>query len=284
MTKHVKIYEVGPRDGLQNHKQIIPTKSKIALIDALSDCGFSHIETTSFVSPKWVPQMADAVAVIGGIKRRIGTTYAALTPNMRGYHAAKGSNIDEVAIFGSASEGFSQKNINCSIEESFSRFIPILEQAKIDNCKVRGYISCVTDCPYDGPADPAKVVEVALRLLDMGCYEISLGDTIGAATPNTTSKLISLMLNYIPAKVLAGHFHDTNNRALDNIRVCLDAGIRTFDASVGGLGGCPYAEGAKGNVETATVVKMLHELNFETGLDMNKLAEATEFAKQLAEG
>ena len=283
MPEHVKVFEVGPRDGLQNQKRIIPTESKIALVDALTDCGFSHIETTSFVSPKWVPQMADAADVMAGISRRKSTTYAALTPNMHGYKAAMSAKVDEVAIFGSASEGFSQKNINCSIEESFSRFIPIMEQAKIDKCNVRGYISCVTDCPYDGPTDPKQVIEVALRLLEMGCYEISLGDTIGAANPDTTFKLISSMLNYMPADLLAGHFHDTQNLALENIQVCLDAGIRTFDSSVGGLGGCPYAEGAKGNVDTLSVVNLAHNVNFETGINIEKLAKASAFAKSLSE-
>lgn len=283
MPEHVKIFEVGPRDGLQNQKRIIPTESKIALVDALTDCGFSHIETTSFVSPKWVPQMADASDVMAGISRREGTTYAALTPNMHGYKAAMKAKVDEVAIFGSASEGFSQQNINCSIEESFLRFTPIMEQSKIDNCNVRGYISCVTDCPYDGPTDPKQVIEVALRLLEMGCYEISLGDTIGAANPDTTYKLISSMLNYVPAAQLAGHFHDTQNLALENIQVCLDAGIRTFDSSAGGLGGCPYAEGAKGNVDTLSVVNLAQGLNFKTGLNIEKLEKASAFAKSLSE-
>lgn len=283
MNNHVRIFEVGPRDGLQNQKRIIPTESKIQLIDELSDCGFSHIETTSFVSPKWVPQMADASAVMAGISRRKGTIYAALTPNMHGFNAAMDAKADEVAIFGSASEGFSQKNINCSIEESYLRFAPIMDAAKIDKCKVRGYISCVTDCPYDGPTDPKQVVDVALRLLEMGCYEISLGDTIGAANPGTTHKLVSSLLNYMPADVLAGHFHDTNNRALDNIQVCLEAGIRTFDSSIGGLGGCPYAEGAKGNVDTLSVVKMVQGMKFETGLNVEKLAEVSTFAKSLSE-
>jgi hydroxymethylglutaryl-CoA lyase len=283
MPDHVRIFEVGPRDGLQNQKRIIATEDKIKLVDMLSDCGFSHIETTSFVSPKWVPQMADAAMVMAGIDRRQGTKYTALTPNLRGYEAAIDAGVDEVAIFGSASEGFSQKNINCSIEESFLRFTPLIKQAKIDNCNVRGYISCITDCPYDGPVVPDQVIKVALRLLDMGCYEISLGDTIGAATPETTYRLISSMLNYIPSEVLAGHFHDTNNRALENIQVCLEAGIRTFDSAVGGLGGCPYAEGAKGNVNTISVVNLLHEMKFETGLDVDKLEKASAFARSLSE-
>jgi hydroxymethylglutaryl-CoA lyase len=206
-----------------------------------------------------------------------------LTPNLKGYNAAIDAGVDEVAIFGSASEGFSQKNINCSIDESFIRFSPIMMQSKIDMCNVRGYISCITDCPYDGDIKPEQVVKVALRLLDMGCYEISLGDTIGAATPEKTHKLISSMLNYMPVEMLAGHFHDTNDRALENIQVCLEFGVRTFDSAVGGLGGCPYAEGAKGNVDTVSVVKLLHEMKFETGLDIDRLEEASIFARSLSE-
>ena len=282
MLDHVKVFEVGPRDGLQNQKRLIATEDKIKLVDMLSSCGFSHIETTSFVSAKWVPQMSDAADVMAGISRKEGTAYTALTPNMRGYAAAIHAGVDEVAIFGSASEGFSQKNINCSIEDSFSRFTPIMEQAKIDKCKVRGYISCVTDCPYDGPIDPDQVIQVALRLIEMGCYEISLGDTIGAATTETTQRLTGLMLNYMPASILAGHFHDTNNNALDNIEVCLEAGIRTFDSAVGGLGGCPYAEGAKGNVDTISVVNMLHEMKYETGLNVDNLKKASAFALSLS--
>jgi len=283
MPDRVKIFEVGPRDGLQNQKRIIPTEDKIKLVDMLSNCGFSHIETTSFVSPKWVPQMADASAVMAGISKKHGTAYTALTPNMRGYEAAMAAGVDEVAIFGSASEGFSQKNINCSIDDSFSRFSPLLTRAKFDRCKVRGYISCVTHCPYDGQIDPEQVIKVALRLLDMGCYEISLGDTVGAATIETTRNLISSMLNYMPGSVIAAHFHDTNNTALENIGVCLEAGIRTFDSATGGLGGCPYAKGAKGNVDTVSVVKMLHEMKFETGLNVEELNKASTFAKSLSE-
>ncbi len=283
MLEHVKIFEVGPRDGLQNQKRLISTEDKVNLVNMLSNCGFSHIETTSFVSPKWVPQMADAAAVMAGISKKSGTAYTALTPNMQGYEAAISAGVDEVAIFASASEGFSQKNINCSIEDGFARFLPILERAKIDKCKVRGYISCVTDCPYDGPTDPDQVVRVALRLLEMGCYEVSLGDTIGAATTKTTHKLISSLLNHLSKSVLSGHFHDTNNTALENIVVCLEAGIRTFDSAVGGLGGCPYAEGAKGNVDTVAVVNMLHDMKYETGLNIENLNKAATFAQSLSE-
>ena len=283
MPDHVNVFEVGPRDGLQNQKRLIPTEDKIKLVDMLSSCGFSHIETASFVSPKWVPQMADSAAVMAGISRKDRTAYTALTPNMRGYEAAIDANVDEVAIFASASEGFSQKNINCSIDESISRFTLILERAKFDKCNVRGYVSCVTHCPYDGPTDPDQVIRVALRLLEMGCYEISLGDTIGAATTETTHNLVSSILNYMPSSVLAGHFHDTNNNAFENIGVCLEAGIRTFDSAVGGLGGCPYAEGAKGNVDTVSVVNMLHGMKYETGLNVESLKKASAFAKSLIE-
>ncbi|MEO1918865.1 MAG: hydroxymethylglutaryl-CoA lyase [Paracoccaceae bacterium] len=283
MSDRVRIFEVGPRDGLQNQKKIIPTKDKIRLVDLLSESGLSHIETTGFVSPKWVPQMADAAEVMAGISKRAETNYTALTPNLRGYTAAIAAGVDEVAIFGSASEGFSQKNINCSIQESFTRFIPILSQAKVDKCKVRGYISCVTECPYEGSTAPDQVIRVALRLIDMGCYEISLGDTIGAANPETTYKLVSSMLNYIPETIIAGHFHDTRNVALENIQVCLELGIRIFDSAVGGLGGCPYAGGARGNVDTVSVVNLLHEKEYETGLDVNKLADASAFAISLGE-
>ncbi len=284
MNNHVKIFEVGPRDGLQNEKRLIKTADKIKLVDMLTDCGCSHIETSSFVSPKWVPQMADAAEVFAGISKRTSTVYSALTPNLRGFEAAAAAGADEVAVFGSASEGFSQKNINCSIDESISRFTDVVEAALSKKYNVRGYVSCVTDCPYDGPTHPDKVVQVALKLLELGCYEISLGDTIGAATPETTDLLISAMLNYMSPDVLAGHFHDTSGRALENIGVCLEHGIRTFDSSVGGLGGCPYAGGATGNVDTVAVVTMLEDLQFETGIDLGKLKKTAEFAKSLIEG
>lgn len=281
MAEHVRIFEMGPRDGLQNENRMIATVDKIALVDMLTACGFSHIEVTSFVSPKWVPQMADAAEVLAGIWRKEGVVYAALTPNLRGYEAAKQAGADEVAVFGSASEGFSQKNINCSIKESFERFIPVLEAAKIDKVKVRGYVSCVTDCPYDGPTPPEKVAEVAAHLLEAGCYEISLGDTIGAGTPESVERMLSAVLAVIPAEKLAGHFHDTHNRALDNIEVSLDHGVRVFDAAVGGLGGCPYADGAKGNVDTLSVARLLESKGYETGLDLDRLQHAADFAISL---
>ena len=284
MPETVNIFEVGPRDGLQNEARMIATQDKIKLIDMLSGGGFSNIETTSFVNPKWVPQMADAADVMAGISRRLGTKYSALTPNLQGYDAAVAAKVDEIAVFGSASEGFSQKNINCSIEESISRFSDVIKKAKSDKCNIRGYVSCVTDCPYDGPTAPDQVIFIASRLLELGCYEISLGDTIGAATPETTHKLISSMLNYMPANILAGHFHDTKGRALENVQVCLELGVRTFDSSVGGLGGCPYAVGAKGNVDTVEVVKLMDRLNFDTGIDLTQLKKTAEFANSLVGG
>lgn len=284
MTDKVTIFEMGPRDGLQNETRMIPTKDKVALVDRLTDCGFSHIEVTSFVSPKWVPQMADASDVMASILRSKDVSYAALTPNMHGYHAAIAAKADEVAVFGSASEGFSTKNINCSIRESLERFKPLLSASKVDKVKVRGYVSCVMDCPYDGETAPEQVLLVALELLEMGCYEISLGDTIGSGTPEKTDKLLSLLLNYIPESQLSGHFHDTGGRALENIEKSLQFGLRTFDAAVGGLGGCPYAPGAKGNVDTVLVARMLEGMGYKTGIDLGKLDAVAEFSKSLREG
>lgn len=281
MAEQVTLFEVGARDGLQNEKVMIATKQKIKLIDMLSACGFSKIEATAFVSPKWVPQMADASEVMAGIKRAKNISYAVLTPNMRGYEAAKVSKADEIAIFGSASEGFSKANVNASIAETIERFIPITKAAKEDNIPVRGYISCVSDCPYDGPTSPQKVAWMAQQLLAVGCYEISLGDTIGQATPESISAMLDAVLEVVPAEKLAGHYHDTSGRALANIVVSLAKGLRTFDTSVGGLGGCPYAPGAAGNVATGAVVEMLHAKGFETGIDLQKLASVEEFALTL---
>lgn len=281
MNEHVTIFEVAPRDGLQNEPGMIATADKIRLVDLLGICGFTRIEVTSFVSPKWVPQMADAAEVMGGIERREGVSYAALTPNLRGFEAARAAGADEVAIFASASEGFSRANINCSIAESLARLGPVADAARAAGMLVRGYVSCVTDCPYDGPTDPRKVAEVAASLLAMGCYEISLGDTIGAGTPETISRMLDAVLGSVPASRLAGHYHDTGGRALDNIRTSLDRGLRSFDASVGGLGGCPYAPGAKGNVATEAVVEFVESLGFKTGIDRRRLAEAVAFAKGL---
>lgn len=281
MPEAVTIFEMGPRDGLQNEPRPIPTADKIRLVDLLSACGFRKIEVTSFVSPKAVPQMADAAEVLAGIQRKPGVVYAALTPNLKGYEAAKAAKAGEVAIFASASEGFSQKNINCSIEESFTRFGPVLAAAAADAMPVRGYVSCVTDCPYDGPTPPASAARVAARLIEIGCYEVSLGDTIGAGTPQTVGAMLAAVLAQVPASKLAGHFHDTHGRALANIEVCLAQGVRVFDSSVGGLGGCPFAPGAKGNVDTVAVARLLEAKGFATGLDFAKLEAAARFATSL---
>lgn len=281
MAEHVTVFEMAPRDGLQNERTIIHTADKIALVDQLSACGFTKIEVTSFVSPKWVPQMADAAEVMAGITRHDTVSYAALTPNMRGFSSAVTAQADEIAVFGSASEGFSQHNINASVAESIERFSSVTTAAQEIGLPVRGYVSCVTDCPYDGPTPPERVADVAAKLFAMGCYEISLGDTIGAGTPETVTRMLDAVLAVVPAKHLAGHFHDTGGRALDNIAVGLDKGLRTFDSSVAGLGGCPYAPGAKGNVATEAVVKMLASHGFETGIDPDRLARVAAFANGL---
>lgn len=281
MADSATIYEVGPRDGLQSQQRLIATSDKIALIDLLSDCGLTRIEVASFVSPKLVPQMADGAEVMAGIIRRPGVTYAALIPNMLGYEAARAAKANEVAVFASASEGFSRANINASIAESLERFRPLAVAAIVDGLPVRGYISCVTDCPYDGPTPPASVAHIAEALLAMGCHEISLGDTIGAAVPGTTAAMLDAVLAIAPATSFAGHFHDTRGRALDNIAVCLDRGLTTFDSSAGGLGGCPFALGASGNVATEAVVEMLADRGFDAGLDKTKLLAAARFAHTL---
>ncbi|PHO02436.1 hydroxymethylglutaryl-CoA lyase [Rhodobacteraceae bacterium 4F10] len=281
MAEFVEIFEMGPRDGLQNEKRLIPTSEKIALVDCLSRAGFKRIEVASFVSPKWVPQMADSGEVLAGITRASGVSYAALTPNMRGFEGAVAAQADEIAIFGSASEGFSKANINATIAESLERFAPVAAAAKAANIPVRGYVSCVTDCPYDGATPPAEVAKVAKALLDMGCYEISLGDTIGQGTPETISAMLDAVLQVVPANMLAGHYHDTAVRALVNIEASLAKGLRVFDAAVGGLGGCPYAPGAAGNVATESVNDLLVGLGYETGLDAGVLAEAAEMAQAM---
>lgn len=281
MAEAVEIFEVGPRDGLQNEKHRIATRDKIALIDCLSAAGFARIEVASFVSPKWVPQMADSAEVLRGIRRAPGVRYAALTPNLRGLTDALEAGADEVAIFGSASEGFSKANINATIEESLARFAPVMEAAGAEGVRVRGYVSCVVECPYDGPVDPAQVARVAERLWEMGCYEISLGDTIGQATPEAVDAMLAAVCEALPAERLAGHFHDTGGRALDNIEVALGHGLRVFDAAVGGLGGCPYAPGAAGNVATEAVHDRLLALGHETGLDREVLARAADMARAL---
>jgi hydroxymethylglutaryl-CoA lyase len=281
MGERVTIFEVAPRDGLQNEPRQIPAADKIRLVDLLSACGFGKIEVGSFVNPKLVPQMADTAEIFAGIARKPGVSYAALVPNLKGYELAKKAGADEIAIFASASEGFSRKNINCSIAESLERFAPVVEAAGADGLPVRGYVSCVTDCPYDGPTPPRKVAEVAAALIALGCYEVSLGDTIGAGTPETIGAMLDAVLDSVPAAALAGHYHDTGGRALDNIVVSLDKGLRTFDASAGGLGGCPFAPGAKGNVATEAVVRLLERMGFETGIDSARLDEAAAFATSL---
>jgi hydroxymethylglutaryl-CoA lyase len=273
LPRRVRIVEMGPRDGLQNEKQEVPTAVKLELIERLGEAGLPAIEATAFVSPKWIPQMADHTEVLERIRRRPGVEYPVLTPNLRGYEAAKAAGATEVAVFGAATEAFSKKNINCTIAESLERFRPVVEKALQDNIRVRGYISCVVACPYEGDVKPGKVGELAGALYDMGCYEISLGDTIGAGTPGRTQAMIEACLKRVPAAQLAGHYHDTYGQALANIYASMELGVATFDASVAGLGGCPYAKGASGNVATEDVVYMLHGLGIETGVDLDKLVD-----------
>ena len=274
MPSSVKVVEVGPRDGLQNEKTQISAEDKITLINLLAESGVSYIECGSFVSPKWVPQMATSAAVFEGITRTEGVTYAALTPNMRGFEGAVVVNANEVAIFGAASEAFSQKNINCSIEESLVRFEPIMAAAKTAGIPVRGYVSCVIGCPYDGSTEPEKVAEVAEKLFKMGCYEISLGDTTGIGTPASVQKMLQAVSTRVPMAKLAVHFHDTYGQALVNIYTALQMGIKAVDSAIAGLGGCPYAKGASGNVATEDVIYMLNGLGIKTGIDFDKLLKA----------
>ncbi|GGF64155.1 hydroxymethylglutaryl-CoA lyase [Paracoccus acridae] len=281
MPDFVEIFEMGPRDGLQNEKRLIPAADKIALVDLLSQAGFRRIEVTSFVSPKWVPQMGDAAEVMAGIARAPGVSYAVLTPNMKGYEGAKAARASEVAIFASASEGFSRANLNATIAESLERLVPVAQAAQADGIPVRGYVSVVTDCPFDGPTPPANVARVAAALRDMGCYEISLGDTIGQGRPETIDAMLAAVLEEMPANRLAGHYHDTAGRALDNIDASLARGLRVFDAAVGGLGGCPYAPGAAGNVATEKVAAHLAARGHAHGLDMTIIEKAAAFARGL---
>lgn len=284
MADFVEIFEVGPRDGLQNEARQIPTAAKIALVDCLSRAGFRRIEVASFVSPKWVPQMADGAQVLAGITRAKGLRYGALTPNMQGYVAARAAGADEVAIFASASEGFSRANLNCSIAESLDRFAPVAAAAKADGMPMRGYVSVVTDCPFDGPTPPVSVARVVATLRDLGCYEVSLGDTIGQGRPETITAMLCAVLDEMPPDQLAGHYHDTAGRALVNIEASLALGLRVFDAAVGGLGGCPYAPGAAGNVASEAVAARLAELGYETGLDADILRRAADMARALRAG
>ena len=278
---HVDIFEMGPRDGLQNEKIEVSVGQKIALINCLSRAGYRRIECASFVSPKWVPQMAGSADVLGRISRADGVRYAALTPNMRGFNDAKAANADEVAVFGSASEAFSKANINVSIDESLDQFEAVIKAARTIDMPVRGYVSCVAGCPFEGEVDPSAVARVAERLFSMGCYEVSLGDTIGIGTPDTIAKMLIAVRDVGPVARLAGHYHDTNGRAMDNIDASLALGVRVFDASVAGLGGCPYAPGAAGNVATEDVAAHLQRLGYETGLDLAVVAQAAEMARAI---
>ena len=278
---HVDIFEMGPRDGLQNEKIEVSVGQKIALIDCLSRAGYRRIECASFVSPKWVPQMAGSADVLGRISRADGVRYAALTPNMRGFNDAKAANADEVAVFGSASEAFSKANINVSIDESLDQFEVVIKAARTIDMPVRGYVSCVAACPFEGEVDPSVVARVAERLFSMGCYEVSLGDTIGVGTPDTIAKMLIAVRDVVPVARLAGHYHDTNARAMDNIDASLALGVRVFDASVAGLGGCPYAPGAAGNVATEEVAAHLQRLGYETGLDLAIVEQAAEMARSI---
>ncbi|MHA1152867.1 MAG: hydroxymethylglutaryl-CoA lyase [Alphaproteobacteria bacterium] len=270
----VKMVEVGPRDGLQNEKDAVPAEVKIALIDQLSAAGLSVIEAGAFVSPRWVPQMADSAEVLAGIARRPGVSYPVLVPNMKGFEAARRAGALEIAVFGAASEAFTQRNINCSIAESIARFAPVAEAARAAGMPLRGYVSCVLGCPYEGEIAPAAVAEVAERLFDLGCAEISLGDTIGVGTPARAQTMIEAVAERVPIERLAVHFHDTYGQALANILACLERGVVAIDSSVAGLGGCPYAKGASGNVASEDVLYMLNGLGIETGVDLARLAEA----------
>ena len=271
MNKRVRIVEVGPRDGLQNEPGEVPTAVKLELIERLADAGLPSVEATAFVSPKWVPQMADHTEVMERIHRKPGVSYPVLTPNLKGFEAARATGATEVAVFGAASETFSKKNINCSIDESLERFLPVAKAAKEHGVRVRGYVSCVLGCPYEGDIKPERVAHVAHALHEMGCYEVSLGDTIGVGTPGKTKAMIEACAARVPIEHLAGHYHDTYGQALANIYASLESGVATFDSSIAGLGGCPYAKGASGNVATEDVVYMLHGLGIETGVDLGKL-------------
>ncbi len=270
----VRIVEVGPRDGLQNEPGLVPVAAKVALIDALADAGLPVIEAGSFVSPKWVPQMADTAEVLAGITRRAGVRYPVLAPNLKGLELALASGVEEVAVFAAASEAFSARNINCSIAESLERFAPVMDLARARGVAVRGYVSCVLGCPYQGEVPLAKVVEVAQTLAAMGCYEVSLGDTIGVGTPDKAKAMARAVAEHIGLARTAVHFHDTYGQALANVLACLELGIATVDASVAGLGGCPYAKGASGNLATEDLVYMLDGLGVESGVDLGRLATA----------
>ena len=277
----VRLVEMSPRDGLQNEPgPVIDTAIKTGLIDRLADCGLNHIESASFVSPKWVPQMGDAAEVMAGIKRKAGVRYSVLTPNLRGFENALAAGVDEVAVFGAASESFSQKNINCSIAESLERFLPVMEAAKQHHIPVRGYVSTVLGCPYEGDIAPDQVAKVAKALAELGCYEISLGDTIGVGTPLKAKRMLEAVAAEVPIEKLAVHFHDTYGQALANLYAVLEEGVSVIDASVAGLGGCPYAKGASGNVATEDVLYLLNGLGIKTGVDLNKLVTTGEWISE----
>jgi hydroxymethylglutaryl-CoA lyase len=275
LPKSVRIVEVGPRDGLQNEKQQVPTDVKVELIARLGRVGLKAIEATSFVSPKWVPQMKDNTEVMARIERLPGVSYPVLTPNLKGFESALAAGATEVAVFAAASESFSQKNINCSIAESLARFEPLMKAASDARVKVRGYVSCVLGCPYEGDVEPEVVASVAARLFEMGCYEVSLGDTMGAGTPVKTQRMLEAVARQIPVGALAGHYHDTYSMAIANIHASLEMGVSVFDASVSGLGGCPYAKGASGNVATEDVVFLMNGQGIETGIDLPSLVECS---------
>ena len=277
LPSKVKIVEMGPRDGLQNEAEIVPAPVKITLVDKLTNNGFRFIEAGSFVSPKWIPQMADSSDVMAGIRRKAGVVYSVLVPNMKGFEGALAANASEIAIFGAASEAFSKKNINCSIEESLARFEPVCEAAMSHGIPVRGYVSTVLDCPYQGPVPAAETARVSKLLYDMGCHEVSLGDTIGRGTPRRAQEMIEAVAAHLPIERIALHFHDTYGQALANILACMELGIAVIDSSVAGLGGCPYANGASGNVATEDVLYMLRGLDIETGIDFEGVLDTASY-------
>ncbi len=277
LPKTVKIWEAGPRDGLQNEPGVVATAVKVELIQRLAQAGLRHIEATSFVSPKWVPQMGDNAEVMAQIERRPGVTYQVLTPNMKGFEGAVAAGATDIAVFAAASESFSQKNINCSIAQSLDRFQPVMDAAKAQGMRVRGFVSCVVGCPYEGEIAPAAAAAVTKALIDMGCYEVGLGDTVGVGTPLKVKRMIEACLKLVPVETLGAHYHDTYGQALANILASLEMGVATVDSSVAGLGGCPYAKGASGNVATEDVVYMLHGMDIATGIDLDRLVETAWF-------
>ena len=274
IPRRVRIVEVGPRDGLQNETGVVPVEAKVAAIEALAAAGLTSIEAGSFVSPRWVPQMAGTAEVLARLRRRAGVSYPVLVPNLKGLEAAEASGVGEVAVFGAASESFSRRNINCSVAESLERFAPVVARALASGMRVRGYVSCVLGCPYEGPVAPGAVADVARALAGMGCYEVSLGDTIGVGTPGQARRLIEHVARDVPVERLALHFHDTYGQALANILSCLETGVGVVDSAVAGLGGCPYARGATGNVATEDLVYMLDGLGIETGVDLDAVCAA----------